>query len=69
LLHDFHRNTAAAMPELLRQLKAAGDNIVHFEPKGELSKIAQYDEMFNHGDKLSSNNTRPENNVVHAIGE
>jgi hypothetical protein len=56
-LHDFHRNTAAAMPELLRQLKAAGDNIVHFEPKGELSKIAQYDE------------TRPENNVVHAIGE
>src|SRR5262249_56232182 len=37
--------------------------------RGELSKIAQYDEMFNHGDKLSSNNTRPENNVVHAIGE
>ena len=57
------------MPELLRQLKAAGDNIVHFEPKGELSKIAQYDETFNHGDKLPSNNTRPENNVVHAIGE
>jgi hypothetical protein len=57
LLHDFHRNIAAAMPELLRQLKAARDNIVHFEPKGELSKIAQYDE------------TRPENNVVHAIGE
>jgi peptidoglycan/xylan/chitin deacetylase (PgdA/CDA1 family) len=69
LLHDFHRNTAEAMPELLRHLKAAGYKVVHMVPKGELTTIAKYDEMFNHGDKLSSNNTRPENNVVRTIGE
>ena len=69
LLHDFHRNTAAAMPELLRQLKVAGFKAVHMVPRGELMTIAKYDEMANHGDKLSSNNTRPENNVVRTIGE
>jgi hypothetical protein len=69
LLHDFHRNTAAAMPELLRQLKVAGFKVVHMVPKGELITIAKYDEMVNHGDKLSSNNMRPENNAVRTIGE
>ena len=62
LLYDFHRNAAAAMPELLRQLKAAAYTIVHFEPRENSARLL-------HGDKLSSNNTRPENNVVRAIGE
>ena len=39
LLHDFHRNTAAAMPELLRQLKAAGYNIVHFERRENSARL------------------------------
>ena len=39
LLHDFHRNTAAAMPELLRQLKAAGYTIVHFEPRENSARL------------------------------
>jgi peptidoglycan/xylan/chitin deacetylase (PgdA/CDA1 family) len=71
LLHDFHRNTAAAMPELLRQLKAASYKVVHMVPKVELTTIAKYNEMFNHRDKLSSNNnnTRPEDNIVRTIGE
>ena len=34
LLHDFHRNTAEAMPQLLRQLKLAGYKICTHGPKG-----------------------------------
>jgi peptidoglycan/xylan/chitin deacetylase (PgdA/CDA1 family) len=69
LLHDFHRNTAAAMPELLRQLKAAGYKVVHMVPKAELTTIAKYDEMFDRGDKSSSNNTNPESKVVRTTGQ
>jgi hypothetical protein len=31
--------------------------------------VAKYDEMVAHQDKLSSNNTRPENSVIRTIGE
>ena len=55
LMHDSHRNTADALPELLRRLKGAKYNLVHIVPKAELSTIAKYDEMFVHHKKLSSN--------------
>jgi peptidoglycan/xylan/chitin deacetylase (PgdA/CDA1 family) len=54
LLHDFHRNTAAALPELLRQLKLAGYKIVHLVPKEQLTTVPKYDEMFNHREIISS---------------
>ena len=63
LMHDFHRNTAEALPELLRQLK------VHMVPNDELSTLPKYDEMVKQQDKLSSNNSRPESSVVRTIGE
>ena len=69
LMHDFHRNTAEALPELLRQLKAGGYKVVHMVPKGELATLPKYDAMVRQQDKLSSNNTRPESNVVRTIGE
>jgi len=69
LMHDFHHNTAEALPEILRQLKAGGYKIVHMVPKGELITIPQYDEMVSSQDRLSSNNTRPENSVIRTIGE
>jgi peptidoglycan/xylan/chitin deacetylase (PgdA/CDA1 family) len=69
LMHDFQHNTAEALPEILRQLKIGGYKIVHMVPKGELITIPQYDEMVSSQDKLSSNNTRPENSVVRTIGE
>jgi peptidoglycan/xylan/chitin deacetylase (PgdA/CDA1 family) len=47
LLHDFHRNTAAAVPELLRQLKLAGYKVVHLLPKEQLTTVPKYDEIFN----------------------
>jgi peptidoglycan/xylan/chitin deacetylase (PgdA/CDA1 family) len=69
LMHDFHRNTAEALPELLRQLKAGGYNVVHMVPNGVLSTLPKYDEMVKPQDKLSSNNSRPESSVVRTIGE
>jgi hypothetical protein len=69
LMHDFQHNTAEALPELLRQLKAGGYKVVHMVPKGQLTTLPKYDEMASHQDNLSSNNTRPENGVVRTIGE
>ena len=69
LVHDFKHHTAEALPELLRQLKAGGYKVVHMVPKGEVTTVPKYDEMLAHEDKLSSNNTRPENSVVRTIGE
>ena len=48
LMHDIHPNTAEALPELLRQLKAAGFKVVHVVPKEQLTTIAKYDEMLDH---------------------
>ena len=68
-MHDFHRNTAEALPELIRQLKAGGYKVVHMVPKSELTALPKYDEMVKQKDKLSSHNTRPESSVVRTIGE
>ena len=64
LMHDLHRNTAEALPELFRQLKARGYKVVHIVPKGELTTLPKYDEMVTHPGELASNNTRPKNIVV-----
>ena len=64
LLHDLHRNTAEALPELIRQLEGGGYKVVHMVPKSELTTLPKYDEMVTHQGELASNNTRPENTVV-----
>ena len=69
LMHDFQRPTSEALPELLRQLKAAGYKVVHIVPSHPVTTIAKYDEMVAQQDKLSSNNTRPASSVFHTIGE
>jgi peptidoglycan/xylan/chitin deacetylase (PgdA/CDA1 family) len=69
LMHDFRRATAEAMPELLRQLKAGSYKVVHLVPHQMVTTLPKYDEMVTQKDKLSSNNTRPENSVLHTIGQ
>jgi peptidoglycan/xylan/chitin deacetylase (PgdA/CDA1 family) len=54
LLHDLHRNTAEALPELLRQLKAGGYKIVHMISKEQLTTVPKYDEMLNHRETVSN---------------
>jgi hypothetical protein len=69
LMHDLRHATAEAMPELVRRLKAGGYKVVHIVPRGPLTTLPKYDEMVTHQDKLSSNNTRPENSVLRTIGQ
>lgn len=69
LMHDFRRASAEALPELLRQLKAGGYKIVHMVPRRPVTTLPKYDEMVTQKDKLSANNTRPENSVVRTIGQ
>jgi peptidoglycan/xylan/chitin deacetylase (PgdA/CDA1 family) len=70
LMHDFQHNTAEALPELLRQLKAGGYKIVHMVPKDSITTLPKYDDMVRAQDKFSSsNNTRPQSNVVKTISE
>ena len=67
LMHDFQHATAEAMPELLRQLKAAGFKIVHMVPKAPVTTLAKYDDMLKQQDKMDATNTRPQNSVVKTI--
>ena len=70
LMHDFQHNTAVALPELLRQLKAGGYKIVHMVPKDSITTLPKYDDMVRAQDKFSaSNNTRPQSSVVKTINE
>jgi len=70
LMHDFQHATAEALPEVLRQLKAAGYKIVHMVPKDPVTTLAKYDDMVRAQDKFSNaNNTRPESSVVKTISE
>lgn len=43
LMHDFQKTTAAALPELLNQLKAKGYKVVHLTAKGTATSLAEYD--------------------------
>jgi len=70
LMHDFQHNTAEALPELLRQLKAGGYKIVHMVPKEPVTTLAEYDDMVRARDKYSiSNNARSESSIIKTISE
>jgi peptidoglycan/xylan/chitin deacetylase (PgdA/CDA1 family) len=69
LMHDFQQATAAALPELLNQLKANGYKIVHMKAKDPVKTIAQYDEMILKDVKLPTVSDRPTSSVVRTIGE
>jgi len=68
LMHDFQHATAEALPELIRQLKAAGYKVVHMVPRQPLTTVPKYDEMITQQRKLLSNNMRPETSVIPPVG-
>lgn len=45
LMHDLHKWTALAVPELLAQLKANGYKVVHVRAKDTLDTLPEYDAM------------------------
>src|SRR3954452_18510644 len=45
LMHDFQKNTAEALPALLRRLKAGGYKVVQMKAKAPLETLPEYDAM------------------------
>ena len=69
LMHDFHKYTAEALPELLRRLKAGGYKVVRMRAKQPVQTIAKYDEDLAKDVKLPTVSSRPVSSVVQTISE
>ncbi len=68
LMHDFHKHTAEALPELLHRLKAEGYKVVAMKPKFPVTSLPQYDEELMKEDvKLPTVSQRPVNSVVKTV--
>jgi peptidoglycan/xylan/chitin deacetylase (PgdA/CDA1 family) len=69
LMHDFHKHTAEALPELLHKLKAEGYKVVQMKAKAPVQTIAQYDDEILKDAKLPTVSSRPVSSVVQTISE
>jgi peptidoglycan/xylan/chitin deacetylase (PgdA/CDA1 family) len=69
LMHDFQKVTAAALPELLGQLKANGFKVVHMVPKDQVTTLPQFDEAVLKDQKLPTVSQRSTSDVVRTISE
>ena len=69
LMHDFHKHTAEALPELLKKLKAAGYKVVAMRAKAPVQTLPQYDEDLLKEAKLPTVSSRPVSSVVQTISE
>ncbi|MGJ5133699.1 polysaccharide deacetylase family protein [Bradyrhizobium oligotrophicum] len=71
LMHDFQKNTALALPTLLRRLKAGGYKVVAMKPKGTLDTLPEYDAMIGQDPKLPTTmtNARPISSVIQTISQ
>lgn len=69
LLHDFHKHTAEALPEILRRLKAGGYKVVAMRAKAPVQSLPQYDEELMKDVKLPTVSQRPVSSVVTTISQ
>jgi peptidoglycan/xylan/chitin deacetylase (PgdA/CDA1 family) len=69
LMHDFQRPTAAAVPELLAQLKAGGYKVVHVKARDPMTTLPEYDEAVLKEFGPGNVSTRPVSSVVRTISE
>jgi peptidoglycan/xylan/chitin deacetylase (PgdA/CDA1 family) len=69
LMHDFQQVTAHGLPELLKQLAAAGYKVVHLKAKEQLKTIAEYDALVLKDQKLPTTSGRPTASVVQTVNE
>jgi peptidoglycan/xylan/chitin deacetylase (PgdA/CDA1 family) len=69
LMHDIQPHTAAAMPELLKQLKAGGYKVVQMTAKAPIQTLPEYDELINKDMQgmPTALSDRPLNSVVKTI--
>jgi peptidoglycan/xylan/chitin deacetylase (PgdA/CDA1 family) len=64
LMHDFHKETAALLPEILKKLKADGYKVVAMRAKEPVQSLPQYDEALMKEAKLPTLSQRPVSSVV-----
>ena len=69
LMHDFHKHTAEALPELLKKLKAGGYKVVAMRAKAPVQTLPQYDDDVLKGAALPTVSSRPVSSVVQTISE
>jgi peptidoglycan/xylan/chitin deacetylase (PgdA/CDA1 family) len=71
LMHDFQKNTALALPTLLRRLKAGGYKVVAMKAKGTLDTLPEYDAMIGQDPKLPTTmtNARPISSVIQTVSQ
>jgi peptidoglycan/xylan/chitin deacetylase (PgdA/CDA1 family) len=69
LMHDFHKHTAEALPELLSKLKAGGYKVVKMVAKAPVQTLPQYDEELLKDAKLPTVSDRPVSSVVQTISQ
>lgn len=68
LMHDLHKWSALAVPELLTQLKANGYKIVHLRAKDTLATLPDYDQMIAAATQpVRSSNARAISAVVQTV--
>ena len=64
LMHDFHKHTAEALPDILKRLKAEGFKVVAMRAKAPVQTLPQYDEEVLKDSKLPTLSQRPVSSVV-----
>jgi peptidoglycan/xylan/chitin deacetylase (PgdA/CDA1 family) len=64
LMHDFHKETAALLPDILKRLKAEGYKVVAMRSKAPVKSLPQYDEALLKDAKLPTLSQRPVSSVV-----
>src|SRR5215216_1451987 len=69
LMHDLQKNTAIALPTLLRRLKAGGYKVVQMKAKEQLETLAEYDAMLVKDQKTPAVASRPISSVVQTVSQ
>jgi peptidoglycan/xylan/chitin deacetylase (PgdA/CDA1 family) len=72
LMHDFHKETAALLPDILKRLKAEGYKVVAMRAKAPVQSLPQYDEALMKDSKMSALptvNQRPVSAVITDVSQ
>jgi peptidoglycan/xylan/chitin deacetylase (PgdA/CDA1 family) len=69
LMHDFHKETAALLPDILKRLKAEGYKVVAMRAKAPVKSLPQYDEQLVKDAKLPTLSQRPVSSVVTDVSQ
>jgi peptidoglycan/xylan/chitin deacetylase (PgdA/CDA1 family) len=69
LMHDLQKNTAIALPTLLRRLKAGGYKVVQMKAKEQLETLPEYDAMLVKDQKMPAVASRPISSVVQTVSQ